>query len=389
MTQLKEMIETKDITKALTFHLGRANYEPIEKGLELSIVVDKTTYPVRACNPLPLKKVHSGNQDTTALKVHKNASNEYRVVFLLRGVETWLEFDAPDKSGKIRNAKQHQEKLGADFKLCGTVTVTTAFAANWDTVDIATIGSGWTGVEKDAIIPELRDFLNGRFIKRDDKTLAQHVIAPITKGDFNVRKYSANTRQLVQFSAEELDTEFHVEVNKSKIEERLIHERIRRTYEWLHEQFYKKLCRRDNPKDKDDSEGDAPESTAAAPVAPVAPVAAVTPVTQPKKAVAPLVPSIQPVPQAQETKKAAPAAPAPAAPVQTQMPVVGHMRSTSKSKKEILNRIVELADWLISSDIEAVIESASTVAEPGLAAVSKGIDGIYTFLEDSGVAFKD
>ena len=65
------------------------------------------------------------------------------------------------------------------------------------------------------------------------------------------------------------------------------------------------------------------------------------------------------------------------------------MRGTSKSEREVLMSIQELAEKLFTSNIEEKIATASNVAKPGLATVFKNIREIYEFLEEADVAFEE
>jgi hypothetical protein len=364
--QLLEMIRTKDIAKSLVALLGRSNFECIERGLELTIVVDGVSERLRAFNPTPLHSIPTEDKETTVLKVHRHkTTKEYRAFFKAGDVDMWLQFNVLDKAGKKR-IKKHLEGPGEDYDFCGDVTVTNVWSKGWDAIDLDIIGSEWMGGKKEGFSYEIREFLGGRFIKRDNKLIAHHTIPHLKAGDRKAANhYHDGTRQLVQFSAEQLDNEFGTMLNKGKVEERLIIGAIRESCAWLHYQFAQRLYKRDFPKGnveveaEAEADGDAGATEGGSAAAGEASAGA-----------------------GGGTAGARP-------PAATQMAVAGHMRSTPKSKKEIMKRILDLADWLIGSDIETVIETVSATTEPGLAAVSKGIDGIYSFLEEAGVTFKD
>ena len=363
--QLLEMIRTKDIAKSLVALLGRSNFECIERGLELTIVVDGSSERVRAFNPTPLHSIGAEDKETTVLKVHRHkTTKEYRAFFKVGDVDMWLQFNVLDKAGKKR-IKKHLEGPGDDYEFCGDVTVTNVWSKSWNAIDLDIIGPEWMGAKKEGFSYEIREFLEGRFIKRDNKLIAHHTIPHLKAGDRKAANhYHDATRQLVQFSAEQLDNEFGTMLNKGKVEERLIISAVRDSYAWLHYQFAQRLYRRDFPKDRGEEEEGVDAGVEAG-------AAAAAGASDNGAAAAAAAATVKPPPAA------------------SQMAVAGHMRSTPKSKKEIMKRILDLADWLIGSDIEAVIDTVSATTEPGLAAVSKGIDGIYTFLEEAGVSFKD
>jgi hypothetical protein len=66
------------------------------------------------------------------------------------------------------------------------------------------------------------------------------------------------------------------------------------------------------------------------------------------------------------------------------------MRSTSKSDREVLQRLVELAEKIMSSpNIEEKLKSVSNTAKAGLTALFKSIDEIYGFLDEVDVEFEE
>jgi hypothetical protein len=65
------------------------------------------------------------------------------------------------------------------------------------------------------------------------------------------------------------------------------------------------------------------------------------------------------------------------------------MRGTSKSEKDVLVSIRELAEKLFTSNIDEKIATASNVSKPGLATVFKNIREIYDFLEEADVTFEE
>jgi cell pole-organizing protein PopZ len=430
--KLVEKATTDDITKSMIFLLGRANFEPIEKGLNLSVIVDGVVKSVRPYNPIPLDKVLAGNKEMISMKVYKQENTEkYIATFPCKGVVSYLQFGLLDKKGnKKRLLPVAVDKdLLKDYQFRGDIKITHAWMQNWEATDYEIIGSGWVGAPDPAgaplgkdgtpkkhFTPEVSALLNGRFIKRGDKIIAHHAKPAKKNGTKSTYDYYNYVRQMLEFSAEELDDEFGTQVNKAKIEERLIPEAIIETCNKLRDWFARDLHKRDYPNAQDDSDDAASvaESVASTRIVTSRPAVTATVASKPlvpaMKAptvaqnipLAPVIASIvaaaasetatatpaqAPAPPAQ-----APAPPAQAAPmaVNTQTPVTGHMRSTSKSEKEVLQRVVELAEKIMSSpNIEERLKNVSNTAKPGLTALFKSIDEIYGFLLEVDVEFEE
>lgn len=432
--QLFEKVTTKDITNSLIFNLGRANFEPIEKGLELSVVVDGAVKRVPAYNPIPLEKIPAENKQVIPMKVYKHTiTKKYIATFPWNGVASYLEFGLLAKNGnkkrQIPVAIDKKDKDGKNnidmnnFELRGNVKVTNAWAKNWEPIDYESIGPGWIGAPKpDAtntkkqFSPEVSALLNGRFIKRDDKMISHHAKPAKKDGTKSAYDYHNYVRQMLEYSAEELDDEFGTMLNKGKIEEKLIIECIIETCNKLRDWFARDLHKRDYPNAQDDSDDAAsvaesvastrivisrPAVTATVASKPLVPAMKAPTVAQ-NIPLAPVIASIVAAAASETATATATAAPAqaaapapaaaPAAPmaVNTQTPVAGHMRSTSKSEREVLQRVVELAEKIMSSpNIEERLKAVSNIAKPGLTALSKGIDEIYSFLEEVDVEFEE
>jgi len=429
--QLFEKVKTKDITNSLVFNLGRGNYEPIEKGLKLSIVVDGVETPVPAYNPIPLDKVAAENKEVILMKVYRNeTTKKYLGTFLWKGVNSYLKFGELDKNGNKKRVAPVtvDTKVMEGFDFRGNVKITNAWMQNWEYIDYEMIGPDWIGAPnptsfeapkdgskpKKHFKPEVSALLNGRFIKRDDKIISHHVKPAKKDGHKSAYDYYNYVRQMLEFCAEELDDEFGTMLNKGKIEEKLIIEAIIETCNKLRDWFARDLHKRDFPnvKAQDDSDDGAsvaesiaesvastrivnsgptkPIAVAAKPVAAVAkPVAAsAKPVAAPAN---PVIASM--IAAAASDSLTAPVAAAPAAAaaaqLNTQTVVTGHMRGTSKSEKDVLVSIRELAEKLFTSNIDEKIATASNVSKPGLATVFKNIREIYDFLEEADVTFEE
>lgn len=414
--ELLEKATTKDITNSLVFNLGRANYEPIQKGLDLSIVIDGIARRVPAYNPIPLEKIPAENKEVIPMKVYKHkATKKYLGVFLWKGVSSYLQFGLLDKNGNKKRLSPLavDKKLMEDFEFRGDVKVTNAWAKNWEPIDYESIGPGWIGAPKpDAgnpkkqFSPEVSALLNGRFIKRDDKMISHHAKPAKKDGTKSAYDYHNYVRQMLEFSAEQLDDEFGTMLNKGKIEEKLIIECIIETCNKLRDWFARDLHKRDYPNAQDDSDDAASVAESVASTRIVASRPAVTATVASKPLVpamkaptvaqnVPLAPVIASIVAAAASEAGGVAAAAPTVPVvpiavNTQTAVTGHMRSTSKSEKEVLQRVVELAEKIMSSpNIEERLKAVSNIAKPGLTHLSKGIDEIYSFLDEVDVEFEE
>jgi hypothetical protein len=242
-------IKTPDITKNLQYRLGLTYYTFIQSGTKISVVIDGTTTPILAIDPLRFRNIPIENKRQQPITVYQNKeTGESRAYFVnTKGKTTRREF--PD----VGKAKLVVEDVPVGWTKIGVVTIVNAYSKAWVPeykVPLEAMGikiANRTDVSSD--YPQ-EDFLGGKYIERNGKIIARIETLEPTSGDFSKRRDTVKSHSLIIFNATDneddparttLDDIFKVMVNKSKLDKSDIQPNVWKTVEWFCSEFAKDM----------------------------------------------------------------------------------------------------------------------------------------------------
>ena len=252
VNELREMIESKDISNSLAYRIG-CNYckEIIEKEIliVIKLVSEKGDHVQRVIplDPMCWNPIDAKHKLETRIQVYQNTKTNTLVGVFNDGNKSFYR----EKNVKTKRYNTTPfENNGLEFKPVGDITVQSSYSGNWENLQRADVEKLGCVVNTGAGIQNFRKNAGGKYIERNHKKIARFEVLKPTSGDTWRYQYSENVRHNIVFSASlEMDELFGVGVNKNDIREETINKQIwEDAIGFVCEMLPKKLCKMYEPK---------------------------------------------------------------------------------------------------------------------------------------------
>jgi hypothetical protein len=230
----------------------------INAGLTIRIIDGDEVLPVVPVDPLAINILPEDRRRNVLVEIYKdNLTGEILPNIPGRG---WILSDKP----KFQQKMLKTDPLPTSFNKVADLTVESAITFDWATAQCALFEGDYAfdTITKETTDPDgtvkqhqhqpTVEFMGGRYYNRNKKNIAKVPIHNPTSGDKARYPYVTNSRHRISFPVE-LDSYMGIQVNKSKIQEDLIHPSIKRICDMLEKEFVDKHY---NPTTDPESEPD-------------------------------------------------------------------------------------------------------------------------------------
>jgi len=230
---LSELIMNRTVS-GLRFKFATTYREALTNGVKICIQIGDIQYQLhpidRMCASRPPTTVHF-KHETHAIVILQNAGETVAHVISEDGGRR--QFD------QIKKTWIHVDAVSADLNEIGRVEYELAYSPDWNQVqkseleqnDIMPLNKGQTGVGAQRLKT------NGKELVRNGKII-KHLETKYKNVQNAVKEIHHETRERMTFDAtEQMDEVFNVQVNKSHVNEDLIHSNVWKTFERIRQTF--------------------------------------------------------------------------------------------------------------------------------------------------------
>jgi len=230
---LSELIMNRTVS-GLRFKFATTYREALTQGVKICIQIGDIQYQLhpidRLCSSLRDASVHF-KHETHAIVILQNAGETVAHVISEDGSRR--QFD------QIKKTWMHVDAVSADSNEIGRVEYELAYSPDWNQVqkieleqnDITPLNKGQTGVGAQRLKT------NGKELVRNGKII-KHIETKYKNVQNAVKEIYHETRERMTFDAtEQMDEVFNVQVNKSHVNEDLIHPNVWKTFERIRQTF--------------------------------------------------------------------------------------------------------------------------------------------------------
>jgi hypothetical protein len=235
------MISTK-IIESWRYLFGLKYNEYIKNGTQIRFIVDETSQPiiVMPIDPLVMEKLPELRKTAVVVEIWRDVSTGE----LLPNI--------PDRgwmvTGRYNKTVFKNEPLPSTFEKVAELTHESSYTTDWATVQGELFEEGAfdqvvqvnSTTNKRTANQQTVEYMGGRYYNRNRKNIDRATIRQPKSGDKARYSFVTNSRHRINFPVE-LDNQMGIQVNKSKIQEELIHPTIKRVCDFLEKEFADKF----------------------------------------------------------------------------------------------------------------------------------------------------
>jgi len=250
-------MESTRIIDSWRYLYGVKYNDYLNDGLTIRVKLGDRILPVVPIDPLAIDILPEDRVRKVVVEIYcDHLTGELLTNILERG---WILSNNP----KFQQKMLKTDPLPTSFEKVADLTVESAITFDWVTTqrmlfegDIAFDAIAKERTESDGTVSVKQDqptveFMGGRYYNRNKKNIAHVPIHTPKSGNKDRYPYVTNTRHRISFPVE-LDAYMGIQVNKSKIQEELIHPTIKRTCDMLEKEFIDKHYKPIDPESEPD-----------------------------------------------------------------------------------------------------------------------------------------
>lgn len=252
--EIRAAMESNRIIDSWRYLYGVKYNDYINAGLNINIIIDDLVLPVLPVDPLAIDILPEERTRKVVVEIYRNhITGEILPNIPDRG---WMSFDKP----RLQLKMLKNEPLPESFEKVAGLTVESAYTPDWVTIQRGLFeGDGAFDTisiknEEDETVRQHQpsvEYMGGRYYNRNKKNIAHVPINTPKSGDKARYPFVTNSRHRISFPVE-LDSFMGIQVNKSKIQEELIHPTIKRFCDMLEKEFVDKYYNHADPESEPD-----------------------------------------------------------------------------------------------------------------------------------------
>jgi hypothetical protein len=240
--EIQTAMSSTKIIESWRYLFGLKYNEYIKNGLQIRFIMNESSQPVTviAIDPLVMEKLPESRKTVVVVEIWRDSSNgELLPNIPGRG---WM------ATGRYNKTVFKNEPLPSTFEKIAELTHESSYTNDWATVQGELFEEGAfdpvvqvnSTTNKRTANQQTVEYMGGRYYNRNRKNIDRATIHQPNAGDKARYSFVTNSRHRINFPIE-LDNQMGIQVNKSKIQEELIHPAIKRVCDFLEKEFADKF----------------------------------------------------------------------------------------------------------------------------------------------------
>lgn len=385
-SELLMMAQSTDIKTSLRYQLGITYQNYLKKNHTLTLQIDDTPVNIVRIERLFYEQVPKDDRIQAELTICRDSHRNIRVYVTRDKKQGYYTQSNPN----VNRLKFVPEAPSDEWLPFGKMTLCATYVDDWIEKQRPSLEANGVVLPDNVSIQETRTILGGASIERNGKIVS--IIPPTKETSGDTARYKFVEEQHWAFSYTPihdnrwieneriytLDNLLGIEVNKSRIDHSQINKNIWMVYQTLLKQFAGELYKKKEPKQIFVPSTAA--SSVATPSSSVAAVAASPADSTPKKKTGPRI-ATQATQVAQVAQVAQAASSNNEVSTMTFQTVGSHLRSTSKSPKDIIELYKRIHNTY--TDVDAMYRNASCVTQANLSTLYRALIDIEEVLKNA------